>query len=222
MAESGAMLGRRRRDTGGAREMNRRILKRRGGCIAAVLLLAAGLAACSGEDSPSPSPSPLSSSPPTVAPDWANNFSETQVEAADEGIVVLHSYDAKIADFVEAGQVTPDVLAYLQDTHVDWRAVWDGFITAEAEGRTTTKEPGWDAETTPTKVTVTSDDIVVVTIMRCIDPSKIADYIGGVAQLQPLTGNYEQIVGLERDKSGEWKVSGISADPQATCDLPVG
>lgn len=202
--------------------MNRRILKRRGGCIAVVLLLASGLAACSGEDGPSPSPSPLSSSPPTIAPDWANNFSETQVEAAQEGIDFLQSYDAKITDFVETGRAAPDVLAYLQDTHVDWRAVWDEFIKAEAEGRTTTKEPGWDAQTTPTEVTVTSQDSVVVTITRCIDPGKITDYIGGVAQLQPLTGNYEQIVGLERDTTGTWKVSGISTDPQATCDLPVG
>ncbi|WP_229051935.1 hypothetical protein [Aeromicrobium sp. Leaf350] len=151
-----------------------------------------------------------------------NNFSETQVEAAHEAIDFLHSYDAKINDFLEAGRATPDVLAYLQDTHADWPAVWDQFMKAEAEGRTTTRQPGWDAKTTPTEVMVTPEDSVVVTITRCIDPSKIADYIDGVAQLQPITGYYEQIVGLERDTTGTWKVSDISTDPQATCDLPVG
>lgn len=177
------------------------------------------LGGCQDDGAPSPTPSSGVASTPT--PSWEDGLTEDQVDAAYGAIDFLHAYDAKIESFVEVGKATPAQLQYLQDNHAGWRTVWDAAIANEAEGRTSTYEPGWDATTTPTDVTVTPESYALVTITRCIDPSKITDYIGGVEQPQPLIGAYEQYVGLQRDTAGKWKVSGISADAEASCDLPT-
>ncbi|WP_229052592.1 hypothetical protein [Aeromicrobium sp. Leaf350] len=196
--------------------MNRRSFNRLSG-LTTLLLAAILLAGCQDEGALSSSPSSGSTSTP--APSWEDGLTEDQVDAAYGAIDFLHAYDAKIESFVEVGKATPEQLQYLQDNHAGWRTVWDAAIANEAEGRTSAYEPGWDATTTPTEVTVTPESYALVTITRCIDPSKITDYIGGVEQPQPLVGGYEQYVGLQRDTAGNWKVSGISADAEASCDL---
>lgn len=198
--------------------MNRRSLNRHSG-LAALLLATILLAGCQDDGAPSPAPSSGSTSAPT--PSWEDGLTEDQADAAYDGIDFLHAYDAKIASFIEVGKATPEVLEYLQENHAGWRLVWDGFNASEAEGRTTTKEPGWDATTTPTDVTVTPEGYALVTLTRCLDPSKSTDYIDGVEQPRPDIASYEQYVSLQRDTAGKWKVSGISADAEATCDLPA-
>ena len=70
---------------------------------------------------------------------------------------------------------------------------------------------------------VTPEASVVVTIAPCVDPSKIADCIGGAAQLRPITGYYEQIVVLECDPTGTWKGPGrLPSSRRAGPGTPAG
>lgn len=199
--------------------MNRRFLNRRSG-LTALLLATFLLAGCQDDGAPSPAPSSGSTATPT--PSWEDGLTEDQVDAAYESIDFLHGYDAKLEEFVEVGKATPEALEYLQDSHAVWTLVWEGLQANEAEGRTSVKEAGWDATTTPTEVTVQPDGYALVTITRCLDPSKTKDYVNGVEQAPPSVPSYEQYVGLQRDAGGRWMISGISADVGASCDLSAG
>lgn len=187
----------------------------------AVLLLAAlllGGCSDSGEPPEGPTATPAESS----APAWESDLTDEQIDTAHEAIDFLHAYDANIEGFVQVGKATPGALEYLQDNHAVWTLVWEGLQANEAEGRTSVKEPGWDASTTPTEVTVQPDGYALVTITRCLDPSKTKDYVNGVEQAPPKVPSYEQYVGLQRDAGGRWLISGISADVGASCDLSAG
>lgn len=184
----------------------------------AVLLLAVfllGGCSDSGDSPERPTASPVESS----APAWESDLTDDQIDAAYEAIDFLHAYDSKIEGSVEVGTATPEALEYLQDSHAVWTLVWEGLQANEAEGRTSVKEPGWDASTTPTEVTVQPDGYALVTITRCLDPSKTKDYVNGVEQAPPKVPSYEQYVGLQRDAKGRWLISGISADVEASCEL---
>ncbi|WP_344204335.1 hypothetical protein [Aeromicrobium alkaliterrae] len=178
------------------------------------------LAGCQRSDDEPPRSSPDSTQ--TATPSWEDGFSDDEVDAAFEAIDFLHSYDATIEGFVESGEATPEAMEYLQDNHAVWTPVWEGLQAAEAEGRTSVTEPGWDVTTTPTEVTVQPDGYALVEITRCVDPSKTIDYVNGVEQTSVLVPSYEQYVGLQRDSDGHWLISGISADVEATCDLAAG
>lgn len=183
----------------------------------ATLLLAAVMAGgCQNDEGPSPRPS---GSPESPTPSWEDDFTEEQVDTAYEAIDFLHSYDSTIESFIEVGEATPEVLEYLQENHAGWRLVWDGALAAEAEGRTTVNDPGWDATTTPTEVSQTPDGYALVSITRCLDPAKTTDFVRGVEQPRPDVASYEQYVTLQRDTAGKWLISGISADAEAPCDL---
>ncbi|MEG9227302.1 hypothetical protein [Aeromicrobium sp. Sec7.5] len=181
--------------------------------LLAVFLL--GGCSDSGDSPERPTASPVESS----APAWESDLTDDQIDAAYEAIDFLHAYDSKIEGFVEVGTATPEALEYLQDSHAVWTLVWEGLQANEAEGRTSVKEPGWDASTTPTEVTVQPDGYALVTITRCLDPSKTKDYVNGVEQAPPKVPSYEQYVGLQRDAKGRWLISGISADVEASCEL---
>ena len=199
--------------------MNRRSLNRRSGLIA-LLLATFLLVGCQDDGVPSAAPSSGSTATPT--PSWEDGLTEAQIDAAYESIDFLHAYDAKLEEFVEIGKATPEALEYLQDNHSVWTLVWEGLQANEAEGRTSVKQPGWDATTTPTEVTVQPDGYALVTITRCLNPSKTKDYVNGVEQAPPSVPSYEQYVGLQRDAGGRWMISGISADVGASCDLSAG
>ncbi|MDF1705812.1 MAG: hypothetical protein P1U38_13665 [Aeromicrobium sp.] len=178
------------------------------------------LAGCQRSEGDPPTSSPDST--PTATPSWEDGLADDEVDAAYEAIDFLHSYDVTIEGFVESGKATPEAMEYLQDNHAVWTPVWEGLQAAEAEGRTSVTEQGWDVTTTPTEVTVQPDGYALVEITRCVDPSKTTDYVNGVEQASVDVPSYEQYVGLQRESGGDWLISGISADVEATCDLAAG
>lgn len=187
------------------------------GAVAALAVATVLLAGCQRSDDEPPTSSPDTTQTPS--PSWEDGFSDDEVDAAYEAIDFLHSYDATIEGFVESGEATPEAMEYLQDSHAVWTLVWEGLQANQAEGRTSVREPGWDATTTPTEVTVQPDGYALVEITRCLDPTKTTDYVNGVEQERVAVPSYEQYVGLQRDAGGNWLISGISADVEAPCDL---
>ena len=184
----------------------KRLLQIRHGGAVLLLVAAFLLGGCQEAGEPRPGPTASDGKPETAA--WESDLTEDQIDTAYEAIDFLHAYDAKIEQFVEEGKATPEALEYLQDSNAVWTLVWEGLQANEAEGRTSVKEPGWDATTTPTEVSVQPDGYALVTITRCLDPSKTTDYVNGIEQARPLVPSYEQYESPRR----VWRV-GLVAQP---------